>query len=431
MFEKQEAMCEYALDYSISRGVDCAECAIQFSYLNEISVSKNQIVQYKTCDRTEALLRVIKDNRAGVALLSTLSKSEIANTVDLCLETIEYMDTDITEEISQHEDRKVFIDGNKEIKMQQVATLAKEFLLDINSLYPDIVISEMCVPYSDTHVYYGNTNGVKLFHCFSKCDAFVEYNNKSSSNSTMCYLDYSFSNVPKRLLDIGDQNFFFNLKQHVTQPISLNPKNNYKVILTPSVVEDIVVGGIYSLCNSLSVLSGTTPWINKLNCCVADERLTLSLNPYHCDIVCGERITDDGTVSKPFYVLQNGILRAFLLSRKAAIKTKLPIAPNTSDCFVIDPGVESYRDIIASAKHGIVVGRYSGSDFSPAGDFSGLAKNSYMIENGMIMHEAINVKIVGNILDLLLGVGEISSIECPNGYNVLPWMVIDSGISVC
>ena len=49
---------------------------------------------------------------------------------------------------------------------------------------------------------------------------------------------------------------------------------------------------------------------------------------------------------------------------------------------MVDPGEQSYDDIVKNVDKGILLCRFSGGVPSTSGDFSGVAKNSYYIENG-------------------------------------------------
>ena len=53
--------------------------------------------------------------------------------------------------------------------------------------------------------------------------------------------------------------------------------------------------------------------------------------------------------------------------------------------FVVPPGDTALDDIIASTEQGIVLGRFSGGMPNQNLDFSGVAKNSFYVEDGKVV----------------------------------------------
>ena len=162
---------------------------------------------------------------------------------------------------------------------------------------------------------------------------------------------------------------------------------------------------------------------------VADERITLSLAPLDERIVCGDRTTGDGFRAENFDIIKDGKLSAFFLSLYAANKLKLPRGKNDSFNVVIAPGDKSIDEIISTIDRGIVIGRFSGGQPSSNGDFSGVAKNSFLIENGKIGPALSETMIAGNLADMLNHLRAISREQVADGMSVLPYMVFD-GITI-
>ena len=96
---------------------------------------------------------------------------------------------------------------------------------------------------------------------------------------------------------------------------------------------------------------------------------------------------------------------------------------------VMRPGDRSVEEHIASNDKGIQVGRISGGPPRTNGDFSGVAKNSFLIENGKITHAVSETMISGNLADMLQNVVAISRDRVADGYSVLPYAAFD-GLTV-
>ena len=92
-------------------------------------------------------------------------------------------------------------------------------------------------------------------------------------------------------------------------------------------------------------------------------------------------------------------------------------------------GIVAAHDIIADIDRGILVGRFSGGSPAPSGEFSGVAKNGFLIENGKLKGAISETMISGNLAEMLNNLVEVSSDVLNDGGLVVPYMVFD-GITV-
>lgn len=84
-----------------------------------------------------------------------------------------------------------------------------------------------------------------------------------------------------------------------------------------------------------------------------------------------------------------------------------------------------YADMIKNIKKGIIVGRFSGGNPGPNGDFSGIAKNSFLIEDGEIKGAVSETMINGNLAEMLQNVVAVSKETIADGNCVLPYVAVD------
>lgn len=122
---------------------------------------------------------------------------------------------------------------------------------------------------------------------------------------------------------------------------------------------------------------------------------------------------------------ENGVLKAFMLPLYVANKTGFAPAKNTSSAVVIEGGDTPYSDMIKHIKKGLIVGRFSGGEPGTNGDFSGVAKNSFLIEDGMIRGAVSETMINGNLAELLNSITDISKETVCDGTSVLPYIAFD------
>lgn len=128
--------------------------------------------------------------------------------------------------------------------------------------------------------------------------------------------------------------------------------------------------------------------------------------------------------------IKEGILTSFALSQYGANKTGKPRASNTAFWTLeVAAGDIPLEDIIKGVNRGILLNRFSGASPGPSGDISGVAKNSFFIENGKVTDALKETMLSFNILDVLSNIPAISVERCKNGIDVLPWCCLD-GITI-
>ncbi|MBT6551992.1 MAG: TldD/PmbA family protein, partial [Gammaproteobacteria bacterium] len=79
-------------------------------------------------------------------------------------------------------------------------------------------------------------------------------------------------------------------------------------------------------------------------------------------------------------------------------------------------------DLIAGVEKGILLGRFSGGSPNDKGDFSGVAKNSYYIENGKILYPVSETMVSGNIASVLKEVNAVSRQQVDFGNCAYSWI---------
>ncbi len=95
----------------------------------------------------------------------------------------------------------------------------------------------------------------------------------------------------------------------------------------------------------------------------------------------------------------------------------------------MDEGTETLESLIKNIKRGLIVGGFSGGRPSINGDFSGVAKNSFFIEDGVVKGAVNETMISGNILDMLNNVIGITEERISDGESVLPYLAV-GGIAI-
>ena len=128
-------------------------------------------------------------------------------------------------------------------------------------------------------------------------------------------------------------------------------------------------------------------------------------------------------------VIDKGVLKSFLLSQFGANKTGKPKAVNSGGCYIVEPGTASFEEMVSSIDKGLLLCRFSGGNPSDNGDFSGVGKNSYLIENGKISKAVNETMIAGNLAEMIKNVVNISKERIDYGSDIYAWLHV-RGITV-
>jgi PmbA protein len=277
---------------------------------------------------------------------------------------------------------------------------------------------------------YVNSNGVEFTkdaenYYFNTMFSAKDGERSSSFNGYGAVL----SSLAKPFIDLGMHRTLLEESVRSLDTRMVDEKFTGKVIVTPA-CDDMIWDTIWSCFLSDSpLINGTSRWKDSLGAKVADSKLTFSTSPLHPRVVSGERFTPDGFESRNTDFIRNGVLTSFALSLYGANKTGKPRAGSTAGNIEVAAGDTPLEDMIKSVDRGILLNRFSGASPGPGGDVSGVAKNSFLIENGKITDALKETMVSFNIVDALMNIPASSKERCENGSIILPWCCFD-GITI-
>ena len=176
------------------------------------------------------------------------------------------------------------------------------------------------------------------------------------------------------------------------------------------------------------IIDGTSLWLDKVGEQVASDKLTISKKPFDERIVGGERGTQDGFRAEDVILIEKGVLKTHSLSLYAANKTGRPVVKNTGWSLVVEPGDKSLDDIVKSVDKGLIMGGFSGGQPGANGEFSGVAKNSFYVENGEVKYAVSETMVNGNLGEIVKNIRDISKEIVCNGNSVIPYIAVDGVI---
>ena len=411
-------------------GADKAQCAVRFTETHEFNVDGGKFSLFRTLFDNSLSLTAVKDDKKGSVGINRLDDDSIAAAAVNCLAIADSGAADPAWVFAEKSENGFFTAGAPEADLDLLFDRTEELMRQIGEQFPLILMEQMIVTHKKRHSVFKNSLGVEYETLSGNYEISLMFSAHEGEKSSSFFgsgvitdrLDVPFMELGTIREDLENVS-----KQLDTQP--LEGKFTGVAVFPPSSLGTFIGSALGNFASDGTLLDGTSPWKDSLGKVVADSAITISAAPLDERIVCGERFTGEGFRSENYDIIRDGVLESFMLSGYVANKTGLPRAKNSSYAIVMKPGDTPYADIIAGIERGILVGRFSGGEPGTSGDFSGVAKNSFLIENGKITCALSETMISGNLGDLLKNVVAISSEVVCDGATVLPYAAF-GGVTV-
>ena len=421
----------YALEAMTRAGADKASCYVRKGRKDEFNIEAGKFTLMRTLFDDSLNLKAICNNRKGVTVVNKLDKDSVDRAVEDCISLAQLATPDEAEDIAEKIENKNFdlcIGGSD---MDKLFLRTKDFLEQVQDEFPKIILEGVVSEFNAAEITYVNSKGVE----FNKGNENYEFSamftaKDGEKTSSFNYYGLDLVSLDTPFIDLGMGRTLIEESVKSLDTRMVEDKFIGKVIVTPH-CEDMVWGTLLDcFLTDRPLVEGTSRWKDTLGTVVADKKLTLRLVPLHPDVVGGERFTADGYESQNADLIKNGILESFALSLYGARKTGNKRTKNTAfDNLEVAAGDIPLAEMIKSIDKGILLNRFSGASPGPSGDVSGVAKNSFLIENGKVTDAISETMVSFNIIDILKNIPAIS-VECiKDGTRILPWCCFD-GITI-
>lgn len=193
-----------------------------------------------------------------------------------------------------------------------------------------------------------------------------------------------------------------------------------EVLLTPPAVADLLAW-LQGQLSDMQLINGSSLYRDQVGAQIASPHLSLRSR---FDAPGVAAISGDAFATPPLEVLREGRLLTLTPSLYASRRTGLPHVPVAGSGWEIAAGQTSRAELLGAMPRGAVVGRLSMGNPAPNGDFSGVIKNSFGVQDGLIGPALAEVMITGNIATMLREVRAVSRERIDTGALLLPWLRI-------
>lgn len=414
------------LDELQKGGADMAECFASESVRTELNAESGKFTLFRTNFGISLSIKAVCAGKKGSTTINSLEDEDVRQAIEAVLASAASSRADEAEGVAEPVGNGRFVYGNTEADKAVLFDRMAEFMGSVSKEYPSIVLESMNAEHIRRDTLYTNTLGVSLSSLSGNYSVSTMFSAKDGeSTSSFNYSDATDDRLDRLLMEMGMQRTLLEENIRQIHPVNLGGKFTGPVLVTPACMDFLLYYILSNFASDGPLIDGTSIWKNSLNQPVASPALTLRANPLDSAIFGAERITPDGYPAANMNIIENGVLKNYLLGRYGSKKTGFARSANPGDGLMIDPGNRSLDEMIAGIDNGILLCRFSGGAPAPNGDFSGVAKNSFLIKNGRIADAVSETMISGNMAQMLRNISAISRERVSTGMSVLPYLRFD------
>jgi len=386
--------------------LDACEVCFTISESKEANFSSNKLKSSEGKGSRSVAVRGFKNGKMGFYATSDLSSPEA-----IAAATAELADEGGTHEIELPADfGKAAVDTYDE----KVAALAPADLVGIGRGLIEMVqgydpkyLNEASASSSVDHIFLANSKGGRGQYKSSAVTALIAPSLADESGFTEIYEFDFFTHLPAGGFNYLGQKTIEKLK--FCEKEARATTGEYEILLMPKGVS--ILSTLQLAVNARAVLKGYSPWRDKLDGKVADEKLEIIDDPLRPGYISSQPFDDEGTPSRRKALIENGLLRLFLNDLFSAAKlghkptgnafrmSKRSEPRASASTLFITEGKKDFAALVAGMKKGIIVdqimGAHTTSPFS--GDFSVNINMGWLVENGEIAGRVKDCMLAGNI----------------------------------
>lgn len=409
-----------------AKGVTKARHYVSERETSEYTVEMGEFKLLRTLFDNSASVTVFKGTKKGSASGNDLSPAGVSGVIDSAIASAEAASEDPCYDIAPDQGEHIWTKGAPVQDKDKFFARIKEFAEQASKEFPKLNISQIIAKHVGFHVVNRNTNGTRFEQTGGYYSILAEYaavGEGITTNQDYAYLSTIDLDTP--FLDQGIMRQDLRDGEAQLNRVEVKGKFEGSIILK----SDCLANFLYTIVSNYSsdgvLIEGTSQWADKVGQKVADERLTISFDPNDDRMINPDLTTGEDFIVEPFTYIEKGVLKGHILSLYASNKTGKAMAKCTGDSMVIVPGTKSLAEIIKETKRGLIVKSFSGGNPGANGEFSGVVKNSFYVEDGEIKGAVTETMINGNLGEILNTIRDISSDVVCDGSSVLPYIAFD------
>lgn len=420
---------EFALKELREAGAERLQVVVNAFEKQELNVEAGEVFLNRTVLNHNLSVKALRGGRQGSTRTNKLDRSSIELAVREVMAILEAASPDSAYDIAPAQPKRTFEHGVQRADQESMHHRLTEMLAETKARFPHTILEGVHLDHTRVQVTLLNSNGVDFESQQGHYGFTAMFTSKENGKaSSFNYTGGSLQSLEKPLLETFGLAELLRQSAEQIHTKSVPEKFTGDLILTPYSLPGLL-GAYLGYLGDSSMIGGTSLFKDKLGQKVASPLLSVRSDPRGRDMAVHEFFDGDGFESAGFEIFSNGALKSFLLSQYGSRKTGKEKARSGGGHLIVASGTGSYADMVRGVKRGILLGRFSGGRPAENGDFSGVAKNSYYVEDGKILYPVSETMVSGNLAELFAGVSAVSQETVAFGSSVYPWL-LSPGVTV-
>lgn len=412
---------ERALQRMRARGFDAAQVGVSRTERHEVCVAHNEPSLLRSNESVRLRLAGLLDGRRADGEASELDDENLDAAVDALWASVQSAPHDDANAVSADQSTQV-VRGPLEADLAVLTGAMRELLDWRAAQLPTVMLEEALAGHNHATSCVLTSAGSAMCCELGWFDAMAfglarEGAQASSFNYAGGSCD-SLSGTPFVARFGLDEMMRALARQVHTQP--LGERFVGTVVLTPRAVTDLLEWLFGELADQ-ALIDGSSVYRQAAGEVVASPLLTLTSRFDAPGVVPWSA---DAFVLRPVEVLTRGRLNCLTPSLYGSRKTGLPHVPTAGAGWALAPGDTPLQSMIDGVERGALVDRLSMGRPAASGDFSGVIKNSFLIEGGRVGAALSETMIAGNVAQMLRDVSAVSVERTDTGDWLLPWLSV-------
>lgn len=421
--------CRAYVEAALAAGAEKAQCSLAETEKSLMSFEGGAVSLFKTSKDISGELTGIFSGRQGKISVSGEPIADISSVVEGLAASAASSQPDPANDIAPGREPGAFSSGPERPDTDGMYRRLEEFLAAVKSGWPEIGFRTSWLAFVSDSRNFANSNGMALASRTGRYELLSLFCAKKDGRTSSFNLFIGSSrDLSKPLLEWGGFRRLLSDSVALTQARKLGEKFSGEIILSPECLTEILRHFSEELSDA-KMISGASFYKGKLDQVIAPQGFTLLSSPWSPELASGDPLTKDGLESRDLALVEKGILKNYLLSGYGAAKTGFPHKPSSGGCYIVLPGDAAFPDLVRSVKKGLLVTMLAGAAPDGNGDFSGIAKNSFYIEDGEVLFPVSDTGVSGNLREMLTGLCGISRERVNTGDSILPWTKF-GGVSI-
>lgn len=407
-------------------GADQCMATVSVTEAKEFNIEANKLTLLRTTFDQSIRLRTVLDQKQATSSGNQLSESAIHQLATDSVNAAKASPQDEGSGFAGGQGEKNFSFGSTPSDDEWMYSRLQKLLKEREDLFPKVILEGSTIKFVKTNTAMLTSNGTKFTSDHGHYEGFVMFTAKEGKKtSSFNYIGFNIAadQAGKDISLMKTANLQELLKQS-SQQIEVKKvpaKFVGDLIVTPHCMQDLTHQWLDYL-GPARLLKKSSFFMDKLEQKVASSLWTLTASPMDSNFASRKFWTTDGYESQNEVIFDKGVLKNYVLNHFAATKLKQKISRSEGSYLRLNPGNTKLSDMISSVKKGILLCRLSAGMPAENGDISGVAKNSYYIEDGQILFPLGETMLATNLASMLSEIKDISQESVKSGYWDFPWV---------